>query len=336
MFRLLLLIAACNGDKDTDTSDPTGTATGTTTTTGTATGTTGGTGTSGGSGTSGGTSGTTASDWCTVQHVFEHHCTSCHSVAGGLSGALDLQDDAWAQLVGVDSSYFGGWVRVVPGEPEASLLYTKIANTQGDAGGAMPYGTEGLASVSDTGATEADAIWSWIAAGAPDDDCSGTTTGSTTGGSTTGGSTTGGSTTGGTTTGGTTTGGTSGATTGGTTGTTGLGAPWTLTVEGSAYSGIHKGQDVYLNVVRERDSAIVGADIHANIGDAFKMVFPNILEAGESYRIDWFADHNYNGTCEPYPDDHVWSRSIGKPAGDQSERADHSGATLNDAGCDSF
>ena len=68
--------------------------------------------------------------------IFTPSCAlaSCHSSADA-AGGLDLEAaDLEAQLVGAPSGTCDGWVRVVPGAPDESLLYLKIA-------GPAPCGT---------------------------------------------------------------------------------------------------------------------------------------------------------------------------------------------------
>ncbi len=102
----------------------------------------------------------TESGWCGVQQVFQSQCLGCHG-SGGLGG-LDLATDPHAALVSVASSEYPGVVRVVPGDPDASLLYLKITGKQGDLGGPMPPGGT-------VDAASAELVRTWIADGAPSD-----------------------------------------------------------------------------------------------------------------------------------------------------------------------
>ncbi len=113
--------------------------------------------------------------------------------------------------------------------------------------------------------------------------------------------------------------------------------PWHLDIVGTDWAGVHLGQTVYLHVVRDSDGAVVGSG--SDLVDASGVVtfsFPGVLDAGERYWLDYFGDANFNGTCEPYPDDHVWHWDIGVPTGDTIASADHAPAYLDDAGCDTF
>lgn len=79
-------------------------------------------------------------DVCVVeQRVFATSCMACHS-PGATAPDLSL-NGAKTQLVNVDSSTYPGKLRVVPDDPQGSLLYRKIAGTQAvDEGSQMPIG----------------------------------------------------------------------------------------------------------------------------------------------------------------------------------------------------
>jgi hypothetical protein len=91
--------------------------------------------------------------------------TSCH---GGNQGNLNMstRDDAYANLVGVPASgplcASSGLVRVVPGEPEASLLLDKVSNDPPVCGDLMPPANP----LDDQ---QIERIRSWIAEGAQND-----------------------------------------------------------------------------------------------------------------------------------------------------------------------
>jgi len=78
------------------------------------------------------------------------------------------------------------------------------------------------------------------------------------------------------------------------------------------------------------DSAVVDST------GIIEMTFTGILDPTETYTLDYFADHNGDGECTSYPDDHVWHQSIGTPTGDTAGTIDHEGSTIDNAGCDSF
>jgi len=70
-----------------------------------------------------------------IQIIFNDRCTGCHGLNG--NGNLDLRAaSAYTNLVGVDSFGYSGQ-RVVPGNPDASVLYRKLTGATG-VGGVMP------------------------------------------------------------------------------------------------------------------------------------------------------------------------------------------------------
>jgi hypothetical protein len=97
-----------------------------------------------------------------------HTCTQvvCHGAAPG-SGGLDLRPaNAYRSLVGVPSTFDAARTRVVPGVPDASLLWQKLAartlELEGVPLSPMPLGDPPLSPA------ELDAVARWIAAGAPE------------------------------------------------------------------------------------------------------------------------------------------------------------------------
>ena len=105
----------------------------------------------------GGTGAVDATGWCAAVAVLGG-CGPCHGAESALGG-LDLETDPHAAVVNAPSAD-GEATLVVPFDPDASLLYRKLAGTQGDQeGGPMPP----------TGPIAADrleAVRAWIAAGA--------------------------------------------------------------------------------------------------------------------------------------------------------------------------
>lgn len=95
-----------------------------------------------------------------VQKVFEGDCYACHGAASPL-GNLDLETDACAAIVDVDASGYDG-VLVVPGDSAASVLWSKMANTNEFGGQMPPAGASAQESI--------DTVAAWIDAGA---DCGG-------------------------------------------------------------------------------------------------------------------------------------------------------------------
>ncbi len=90
-----------------------------------------------------------------VQPVFDQYCISCHPA----SGDLDLTaSHSYNQLVNVNASGYQA-KRVVPGDPENSVLYKKIDGS-GTFGSNMPLGGS-------LSAAQILLIKQWIEEGAP-------------------------------------------------------------------------------------------------------------------------------------------------------------------------
>jgi hypothetical protein len=97
-----------------------------------------------------------------VQPIFDLRCTqACHSPPT-LNGDLDLSPGAsHAELVDVPADGYAGRIRVVPGEPDSSLLYLKLIGDP-DVGNRMPlFGSLDSLRIA--------TIRTWIADGARDD-----------------------------------------------------------------------------------------------------------------------------------------------------------------------
>lgn len=92
--------------------------------------------------------------------VFASSCNFCHTAGSGTGDDLVLDDgDVYAALVNAESAYWPGTL-VVPGDPAASLLFTKMSGTQdADQGEGMPQG--GTASAAQVGL-----VYEWIKEGA--------------------------------------------------------------------------------------------------------------------------------------------------------------------------
>lgn len=77
--------------------------------------------------------------FCGVRDLFADRCVSCHGTNG--LGGLDLRSDPIGATVDVPSMIDPGAILIVPGAPDSSLLYSKIAGLQEAAqGGSMPPG----------------------------------------------------------------------------------------------------------------------------------------------------------------------------------------------------
>lgn len=81
--------------------------------------------------------------WSSVYTLFQHSCSStgCHGSTETAAG-LDLTfSDPAVDLVNVPSGTCNGWTRVVPGDPEQSLLWRKLYSETAPCGEPMPLGT---------------------------------------------------------------------------------------------------------------------------------------------------------------------------------------------------
>ena len=95
-----------------------------------------------------------------IQGIFNRHCTVCH-VGPSPSAGMDLSSGhSWANLVG-HASNNGLYTRVVPNQPQNSLLFHKVNCDVPDTGQRMPLGDTPL-----SGEEQAQ-IADWIAGGAP-------------------------------------------------------------------------------------------------------------------------------------------------------------------------
>ncbi len=106
------------------------------------------------------------------EEILKPRCTfACHSGGEFAAGGLDLEVEPRAALVEQNATAavcVGGGQRVVPFEPEASLLYLKVAaKLEGEAapcGDTMPPGASEPALPEE----QVELIREWIEAGAPE------------------------------------------------------------------------------------------------------------------------------------------------------------------------
>lgn len=101
-----------------------------------------------------------------VVPIFTAHCVVCHAAGraadrAGISMRL-TPEEAHGSLVNQVSSQNPNWVRVLPGDPESSLIYQKVSSDQPPVGFRMPLGCSPL-----TG-QEVEWIRGWIEQGAED------------------------------------------------------------------------------------------------------------------------------------------------------------------------
>ncbi|MGE3771685.1 MAG: hypothetical protein AB7I32_02095 [Gammaproteobacteria bacterium] len=103
-----------------------------------------------------------------IQPIFDAHCVVCHQ-AGVEQAGLNLEEgEAYANLVGVQSTQ-SRLVRVAPGSPAQSYLLHKLRGTQAAVGGSgarMPLAEGGSSTLPDAQQT---LLENWIARGAPND-----------------------------------------------------------------------------------------------------------------------------------------------------------------------
>jgi hypothetical protein len=94
-----------------------------------------------------------------VQAIFEARCVSCHAGANPSDSlSLDNATTSEAQLVDIDASCGGlaNQKRVIPGDPENSILYTKVNEANPACDGAMPPGGNMIS------AADRNTIYDWI------------------------------------------------------------------------------------------------------------------------------------------------------------------------------
>jgi hypothetical protein len=80
------------------------------------------------------------------QDVFKVTCAfdSCHGSNNAAWGLTLMEPDVFELLVGRKAGVCDGWLRVVPGSPEQSLLYHKVADEKPPCGDRMPSGLGAL------------------------------------------------------------------------------------------------------------------------------------------------------------------------------------------------
>lgn len=98
-----------------------------------------------------------------LQDLFAQRCSNCHVDHGGdIRGDLDLDPKfSYENLVDTGSSSATGGIRVIPGNPLASVLFQKINCDNPDSGNRMPNGRPPLP------LAEQALIYDWIMLGAP-------------------------------------------------------------------------------------------------------------------------------------------------------------------------
>jgi len=109
--------------------------------------------------------------------------------------------------------------------------------------------------------------------------------------------------------------------------------PFDLTFTGTIAP--HAGQMLRVLVIRDSNGAIEDNRMTTVAGDGtFSFTFADNLLGGESYTIDFYADHNGNGQCDSPPTDHSWRETIPAVSGDVTIDFQHN-TDFTDV-CDSF
>jgi hypothetical protein len=109
--------------------------------------------------------------------------------------------------------------------------------------------------------------------------------------------------------------------------------PYDLSFDGVSY-GPHEGQMLHVALVRLADSSVIQRDSATVSGGSFSFTWSNVLARGTSYRLDYYADVNFNMECEP-SDDHVWSTTISSIS-DHVAITDTHDTNFTPSACDSF
>lgn len=91
-----------------------------------------------------------------------------------------------------------------------------------------------------------------------------------------------------------------------------------LTFQGDATFQVpHATHPISVAVVRTSDGNVVASEtgtVSGTTDPAFSFTFPNVLEAGTDYHVNYWIDSNINGgtagVCDPPDNDHQWSVSV--------------------------
>ncbi|MEO7874515.1 MAG: hypothetical protein ABIR62_00170 [Dokdonella sp.] len=96
-----------------------------------------------------------------IQGVFDNHCIECHEGKDPPAG-LDLSaGGSWSHLIGIPSSQDAAFIRVMPDQPLASLLFLKVNCDIPGVGHRMPLNRDPLLE------EEQALMLDWIRQGAP-------------------------------------------------------------------------------------------------------------------------------------------------------------------------
>ena len=112
------------------------------------------------------------------------------------------------------------------------------------------------------------------------------------------------------------------------------GAGFDLMLSGVGF-GIHEGQSVEGALVDLADGSVAARSGATVAGGSFALLWPGVLRAGRDYRVDYYADLNGSGACNPPPTDHGWTVAVPAFTDDVTLNVSHS-TTFHPAVCDSF
>ena len=94
--------------------------------------------------------------------------------------------------------------------------------------------------------------------------------------------------------------------------------PFDLTFSGDAsFQGAHGGQGIEVAVVNRETGEVIdmaSGTVSATADPSFQFSFPDALQRGEHYFIDYWIDSNFGGgtagTCDPPATDHQWRNEL--------------------------
>ena len=86
----------------------------------------------------------------------------------------------------------------------------------------------------------------------------------------------------------------------------------------------HVGQYFEIRIVDTSNDLVVASEELSSIGEAaYEFVFLHALEDGASYHVEFWADHNGNGTYNAPPIDHAWRVDLTSVSGNTTESFSH-------------
>ncbi len=85
-----------------------------------------------------------------------------------------------------------------------------------------------------------------------------------------------------------------------------------LAVSGAGF-GADEGKTMWIAVVRTDTGTIVASDSATVQNGTFAFLFSALLDQGVAYEVDYYADVNGDGRCEPPPADQPWRRDVPPP-----------------------